>query len=275
MISFFISSFQKWVFPQKSLTDGNKASVLSADRDADRTLAVPFRGPITGGMQPGKKVVVVGVVDPRPDRFYVALTCGRGTSGEPPLDVALELCVRFRDRQVLRRACVSGSWGDVDRAVPFFPFIRDLPFKVPTSVHTLNLCPHTDVETVSTSVRSFFVCLVCFVSLCCVLCLFVIVLSLCSCFVSLCCVLCLFVVVLSLCCVLCLFVVVLPLCSCFVCLYSCFVCLNSCFVSLWLLCLFVAVLCLFVIVVSLCSCFVCLCSYFLPVCSCFVSFPSL
>ena len=117
MISFFISSFQKWVFPQKSLTDGNKASVRSADRDADRTLvtssrhvlvfnspvsfilsvllqldpesfitmctslckcvcvcvcvcvqAVPFRGPITGGMQPGKKVVVVGVVDPRPDR---------------------------------------------------------------------------------------------------------------------------------------------------------------------------------------------------------------
>ncbi|XP_030292332.1 galectin-related protein-like isoform X1 [Sparus aurata] len=121
---------KKWVFPQKSLTDGNKASVLSADRDADRTLAVPFRGPITGGMQPGKKVVVVGVVDPRPDRFYVALTCGRGTSGEPPPDVALELCVRFRDRQVLRRACVSGSWGDVDRAVPFFPFIRDLPFKI-------------------------------------------------------------------------------------------------------------------------------------------------
>ncbi|XP_073320606.1 galectin-related protein-like [Pagrus major] len=62
--------------------------------------------------------------------FYVALTCGRGTSREPPPDVALELCVRFRDRQVLRRACVSGSWGDVDRAVPFFPFIRDQPFKI-------------------------------------------------------------------------------------------------------------------------------------------------
>ncbi|KAM8772155.1 galectin-related protein-like [Acanthopagrus schlegelii] len=128
---------KKWVFPQKSLTDGNKTSVRSADRDADRTLAVPFRGPITGGMQPGKKVVVVGVVDPRPDRFYVALTCGRGTSGEPPPDVALELCVRFRDRQVLRRACVSGSWGDVDRTVPFFPFIRDQPFKM--EVH----CEHS------------------------------------------------------------------------------------------------------------------------------------
>ncbi|XP_041789274.1 galectin-related protein isoform X1 [Chelmon rostratus] len=121
---------KKWVFPQKSATDENKASVRSADRDAERKLSVPFRGHITGGMRPGKKVVVVGVVDPRPDRFYVALTCGCGTSREPPPDVALELCVRFRDRQVLRRACESGSWGDADRSIPFFPFIRDQPFKL-------------------------------------------------------------------------------------------------------------------------------------------------
>lgn len=67
-------------------------------------------------------------------RFYVALTCGRGTSKEPPADVALELCVRFKDRQILRRACQSGSWGDTERAIPFFPFIRDQPFKVATSV---------------------------------------------------------------------------------------------------------------------------------------------
>lgn len=44
--------------------------------------------------------------------------------------MALELCVRFRDRQVVRRACVSGLWGDAERDVPFFPFIRDQPFKV-------------------------------------------------------------------------------------------------------------------------------------------------
>ncbi|KAK9540750.1 hypothetical protein VZT92_003180 [Zoarces viviparus] len=118
---------KKWVVPQRS--DENKQSVRPPDRTDERNLAVPFRGHITGGMRPGKKVVVVGVVDSCPDRFYVALTCGRG-SGEPPPDVALELCVRFRDRQVLRRACVAGSWGDADRAVPFFPFIRDQPFKI-------------------------------------------------------------------------------------------------------------------------------------------------
>ncbi|XP_049428529.1 galectin-related protein-like isoform X2 [Epinephelus fuscoguttatus] len=121
---------KKWAIPQRSATHENKPSVRPPDNDAERNLAVPFRGHITGGMRPGKKVVVVGVVDSCPDRFYIALTCGRGTSREPPPDVALELCVRFRDRQVLRRACVSGSWGDVDRAVPFFPFIRDQPFKI-------------------------------------------------------------------------------------------------------------------------------------------------
>ncbi|KAM3623188.1 uncharacterized protein V6R79_008204 [Siganus canaliculatus] len=124
------SGRKKWVFPKTNTTEESRVCFRSSDRDADRILAVPFRGHITGGMQPGKKVVVVGVVDPRPDRFYIALTCGRGTSGEPPPDVALELCVRFRDRQVLRRACVSGAWGDTDRAVPFFPFIKDQPFKI-------------------------------------------------------------------------------------------------------------------------------------------------
>ncbi|XP_034392445.1 galectin-related protein-like [Cyclopterus lumpus] len=118
---------KKWVVPQRS--DGNKLSVRPPDGKKERDLAVPFRGPITGGMRPGKKVLVVAVVDSCPDRFYVALTCGPG-SGEPPPDVALELCVRFGDRQVLRRACVAGSWGDADRAVPFFPFITDQPFKM-------------------------------------------------------------------------------------------------------------------------------------------------
>ncbi|XP_060922336.1 galectin-related protein-like [Limanda limanda] len=123
-------SRRRWGIPQRGVADGSKASVQSADPDDHRRLVVPFRGPISGGLQPGRKVVLVGVVHSRPDRFYVALTCGRGTSGAPPPDVALELCVRFPDRQVLRRACVSGSWGDVDTSVPFFPFIREQPFKM-------------------------------------------------------------------------------------------------------------------------------------------------
>ncbi|XP_030590702.1 galectin-related protein-like isoform X1 [Archocentrus centrarchus] len=122
--------YLKWTLPQRVGTDERKPETQSADRDAQRKLAVPFRGHIPGGMQPGKRVTVIGVVNPHPDRFYIALTCGCGTSREPPPDVALELCVRFRDRQVLRRACVSGSWGDIDRTVPYFPFIRVQPFKI-------------------------------------------------------------------------------------------------------------------------------------------------
>ncbi|XP_026216198.1 galectin-related protein-like [Anabas testudineus] len=121
---------KKWGVPQRVVTEESKPSAHPHERDVQRNLVVPFRGHVTGGMRMGKKVVVMGVVDSCPDRFYVALTCGCGTSREPPPDVALELCVRFRDRQVLRRACVSGSWGDAETAVPFFPFIKALPFKI-------------------------------------------------------------------------------------------------------------------------------------------------
>ncbi|XP_042084035.1 galectin-related protein isoform X1 [Haplochromis burtoni] len=121
---------KKWNLPQRGGTEPRKANTDPPDRDTERKLAVPFRGRIPGGMQLGKRIIVIGTVNPHPDRFYIALTCGCGTSREPPPDVALEMCVRFKDRQVLRRACMSGSWGDVDKAVPFFPFIRDQPFKI-------------------------------------------------------------------------------------------------------------------------------------------------
>ncbi|XP_010771708.1 galectin-related protein-like [Notothenia coriiceps] len=60
---------KKWVVPQRSPPDENKPSVRPPEKEAERSLAVPFRGHITGGMSPGKKVVMVGVVDSRPDRY--------------------------------------------------------------------------------------------------------------------------------------------------------------------------------------------------------------
>lgn len=91
---------------------------------------VPFRGHIPGGMELGKKIMVMGVVDPHPDRFVISLTCGCGTVEEPPADVALELCARFKDRQFLRRARVSGTWGEAEWPIPYFPFIGDQPFRI-------------------------------------------------------------------------------------------------------------------------------------------------
>ncbi|XP_029942679.1 galectin-related protein-like [Salarias fasciatus] len=121
---------KKWSVPQRAVTDQSKAPSGSSDRDSGTTLSVPFRGHISGGLRPGKKLVVFGIVSSRPDRFYLALTCGRGVSGEPPLDVAVELCVQFREQQVLRRACRAGAWTEAERTLPFFPFIRDQPFKM-------------------------------------------------------------------------------------------------------------------------------------------------
>uniref|UniRef100_A0A8C6TTX1 Galectin n=1 Tax=Neogobius melanostomus TaxID=47308 RepID=A0A8C6TTX1_9GOBI len=107
----------------------NKRHGSAASVSLSKNLSVPFRGHISGGLCPGKKLLLVGVVDPKPERFYVALTCGVG-SERPPLDVAVEVCVRFRDRQVQRRACVGGVWGSCQSDTPFFPFIRGLPFRM-------------------------------------------------------------------------------------------------------------------------------------------------
>ncbi|CAB1344852.1 unnamed protein product [Coregonus sp. 'balchen'] len=63
--------------------------------------------------------------------FDISLACGCGTVEEaPPIDVALELCARFEDRQFLRKACVSGIWGDAEKPIPYFPFIEDQPFRI-------------------------------------------------------------------------------------------------------------------------------------------------
>uniref|UniRef100_A0A8C9TU33 Galectin n=1 Tax=Scleropages formosus TaxID=113540 RepID=A0A8C9TU33_SCLFO len=91
---------------------------------------VPFSGRIRGGMRPGKKVMVMGIVKREPDSFCISLTCGRGTGAEPPANVALELCARFARRQFVRRARVSGSWGAEETPIAYFPFIPEQPFRI-------------------------------------------------------------------------------------------------------------------------------------------------
>ncbi|XP_043911552.1 galectin-related protein isoform X3 [Protopterus annectens] len=78
-------------------------------------------------MKPGKKIKVMGIVDVSPESFDMKLTCGR--SEEPPADVALELKVRFPERQVVRNAQIDGVWGEDELAISYFPFIPDQPFR--------------------------------------------------------------------------------------------------------------------------------------------------
>ncbi|XP_026992294.1 galectin-related protein [Tachysurus fulvidraco] len=95
----------------------------SPSKDEPKLLAVPFCGSIRGGMRPGKKLTIMGIVDPEPDGFDISLTCGCD-------DVALEVSARFEDRHVLRNAHVAGSWGEEETAIPFFPFLAGQPFRL-------------------------------------------------------------------------------------------------------------------------------------------------
>ncbi|EPY85150.1 galectin-related protein [Camelus ferus] len=88
---------------------------------------VPFCGHIKGGMRPGKKVLVMGIVDLNPESFAISLTCG--DSEDPPADVAIELKAVFTERQLLRNSCISGERGEEQSAIPYFPFIPDQPFR--------------------------------------------------------------------------------------------------------------------------------------------------
>ncbi|XP_026873382.1 lectin, galactoside-binding-like b isoform X3 [Electrophorus electricus] len=110
------------------------AGLISPDKeDISRILTVPFKGRIRGGMRPGKKIIVMGIVDSEPDSFDVSLTCSCSTEKkdeEELTDVALKLSARFSERQFLRNARVSGKWSEEEAAIPYFPFIQDQPFRI-------------------------------------------------------------------------------------------------------------------------------------------------
>uniref|UniRef100_A0A3P9H7D0 Galectin n=1 Tax=Oryzias latipes TaxID=8090 RepID=A0A3P9H7D0_ORYLA len=91
---------------------------------------VPFCGRIRGGMRPGKKIIVMGIVDLEPDSFEVSLTCGRDVDKQENQDVALKLAARFSDRQFLSCARISGKWTNEDVSTAYFPFIPDQPFRM-------------------------------------------------------------------------------------------------------------------------------------------------
>ncbi|KAF6718990.1 Galectin-related protein B [Oryzias melastigma] len=106
--------------------------LISPDKEElSRLLTVPFCGRIRGGMRPGKKIIVMGIVDLEPDSFDVSLTCGRDADKQDtPHDVALKLAARFSDRQFVSCARVSGKWTGEEVSTAYFPFIPDQPFRM-------------------------------------------------------------------------------------------------------------------------------------------------
>ncbi|XP_072363218.1 uncharacterized protein [Scyliorhinus torazame] len=102
-------------------------SLSSPEAEDCPRLTVPFGGAIKGGMKPGKKIIVMGIVDPSPASFEISLCCG--DSDVSPADVALELQASFPD-QFVRNAFLSGEWGEEETSIPYFPFIPDQPFRI-------------------------------------------------------------------------------------------------------------------------------------------------
>ncbi|XP_037320937.2 galectin-related protein-like [Pungitius pungitius] len=110
---------------------GNPGLISPDKGDRSRLLTVPFSGRIRGGMRPGKKIMVMGIVELEPDSFDVSLTCGRDSEKDgAPHDVALKLTARFADRQFLRSARISGKWTVEEASTDYFPFIPDQPFRI-------------------------------------------------------------------------------------------------------------------------------------------------
>ncbi|CAL8254137.1 unnamed protein product [Lota lota] len=112
---------------------GSPGLISPIKEDPSRLLTVPFRGRIRGGMRPGKKIIVMGIVDLEPDSFDISLACECGLKQEEEEsqnDMALKLTARFSDRQFLRHARVSGSWTEEEASTDYFPFIPNQPFRI-------------------------------------------------------------------------------------------------------------------------------------------------
>uniref|UniRef100_A0A673MHU3 Lectin, galactoside-binding-like b n=1 Tax=Sinocyclocheilus rhinocerous TaxID=307959 RepID=A0A673MHU3_9TELE len=48
---------------------GDSGFISPDKEDISRILTVPFSGRIRGGMRPGKKIIIMGIIDPEPDRY--------------------------------------------------------------------------------------------------------------------------------------------------------------------------------------------------------------
>uniref|UniRef100_A0A1Y1L375 Galectin n=1 Tax=Photinus pyralis TaxID=7054 RepID=A0A1Y1L375_PHOPY len=69
--------------------------------------AVPFVGPIKGGLDPGSMIRIQGAVPENADKFNVNLHCGR-----PPSDVALHISVRLLQGYIARNSLQDDDWGE-------------------------------------------------------------------------------------------------------------------------------------------------------------------
>ncbi|KAJ0063086.1 hypothetical protein NL108_012036 [Boleophthalmus pectinirostris] len=91
-----------------------------------------YTGEIKGGLRPSMKLVVMGIVNKKPQSMEVLVSSQpreeEGAEGAEG-DVGLQLKISFKEKAIQRNARLNGKWGPAENTLSFFPFASGEPFK--------------------------------------------------------------------------------------------------------------------------------------------------
>lgn len=88
-----------------------------------------YTGEIKGGLRPSMKLVVMGIVNKKPQSMEV-LVSSKPEDEEAEGDVGLQLKISFKDKVIQRNARLNGKWGPAENTLSFFPFAAGEAFKM-------------------------------------------------------------------------------------------------------------------------------------------------
>ncbi|XP_031685205.1 galectin-related protein B [Oncorhynchus kisutch] len=88
-----------------------------------------YVGTIKGGLRPTMRLVVMGIVNKKPQSMVVSLSSDP-VEEDFEGDVGLQVKVNFLAKAVQRNARLAGNWGTSENTLSFFPFAAGEPFKM-------------------------------------------------------------------------------------------------------------------------------------------------
>ncbi|KAA8581821.1 hypothetical protein FQN60_008561 [Etheostoma spectabile] len=95
---------------------------LSGMEENDKKENGEYTGEIKGGMRPSMKLVVMGIINKKPN--------SEPQEEDSEGDVGLQLKVSFMDKAVQRNARMAGKWGRPETTLSYFPFAPGESFKM-------------------------------------------------------------------------------------------------------------------------------------------------